>query len=951
MSTLAVWVAGEQFELRDSGGPGTLDHLPPSALHDPANAHVPLGLRQLLRETGTDVERLSDAEVLSIASRSVERGELILAPPPSTRASAPPAEARLGEDYALVKRGEAKLYEDWQRVPDVEVDTWLRGALVDPSEALLSRCEALIGGSNVREAIEGDALGGGLAVLRRALLTDATVALLRKERFALGEPPAPRQTPMRAERKTSGVLGVTSLSHPRCIAPGKETVDVAYTIHDPRSLATKATLELYRDGADAPVWTKTLSGDELKHGDHGVPWDGSVSHADFPDGVVTAKWSPYTWRVTIEGAADPSPKEQTDTFEVIPHLLLELGPSAWLEHTRDKQVWHALQALPPHGQWARVLLKSNMFMRAAAEMKDPGVFFERYGSDKASTELQSWGDGPLIPVRAKLRVKSSGGDLVVAPAALRGGRVMWDYVDVSESAALASAVRTFIDAERARFPDQPVSNPGENCHAERGGLRNKGGALFKHSPFGSLSPGSKRTWAAFTTIEEADDDCASGALFQASRMAGDAYQLRAFYDARNAFDVIELPEGAKPSETGGLVIWRQLHLRRYMRKNASVPIADLEAVKRSFADAYVQLDVAPDAVQVMDESQFNDHVTAFMSTQKHGSVALDPTVSQTRASGSPLFARSYAVLKGTMFEETRRIKADLTGATGSALDAAVHDAVAERLGKMGIPDEDAYLDKLFLNARVIAEDWCEKHMADDGITVIHFSDGVVSDEFKKAVEERKYEVVAPLGTGIALAIAESADDQCVVLLDVASETHELAAFFVHEIGHQLFLPHARGGTADPTDTLHDPEFRAPSSAVSGSGCVMSYQWGTDNAGLHFCGLCNLRLRGWKIGEGGENIQLGDLWLRLEVDPHDAATMDDRFVLVSRDRSYRCDRTVKDDLVAGDAYTDLLFDKLNTGNTYTLRVYDEEGEEPWTLFDSVSYAELVKRFGNAPPDGS
>lgn len=71
---------------------------------------------------------------------------------------------------------------------------------------------------------------------------------------------------------------------------------------------------------------------------------------------------------------------------------------------------------------------------------------------------------------------------------------------------------------------------------------------------------------------------------------------------------------------------------------------------------------------------------------------------------------------------------------------------------------------------------------------------------------------------------------------------------VHEIGHALGMPHAPGGAETPeliNRFMHDED---------DPHCAMNYEF-TANS---FCGLCNLRIRGWDAtrlsSDGSKNTQ-------------------------------------------------------------------------------------------------
>jgi hypothetical protein len=76
--------------------------------------------------------------------------------------------------------------------------------------------------------------------------------------------------------------------------------------------------------------------------------------------------------------------------------------------------------------------------------------------------------------------------------------------------------------------------------------------------------------------------------------------------------------------------------------------------------------------------------------------------------------------------------------------------------------------------------------------------------------------------------------------------------FIHEVGHTVFLAHARGHDENPTD---DDKGEQPAGFQNNAHdkdefCVMSYH---ASKPTNLCGLCQLKLRGWdymKISRAG-----------------------------------------------------------------------------------------------------
>lgn len=81
-------------------------------------------------------------------------------------------------------------------------------------------------------------------------------------------------------------------------------------------------------------------------------------------------------------------------------------------------------------------------------------------------------------------------------------------------------------------------------------------------------------------------------------------------------------------------------------------------------------------------------------------------------------------------------------------------------------------------------------------------------------------------------------------------------------------------------------------------------------------------------------------LRLGIDPEAAGSRDDRFTLRSADGAYEQVKTVRDDRVPGDGYTDLEFTGVDPAGRYALEVDPGSDGPPYALFRDLSYDQLL-----------
>jgi len=110
--------------------------------------------------------------------------------------------------------------------------------------------------------------------------------------------------------------------------------------------------------------------------------------------------------------------------------------------------------------------------------------------------------------------------------------------------------------------------------------------------------------------------------------------------------------------------------------------------------------------------------------------------------------------------------------------------------------------------------------AKEGITVLHFT---YTNTYLRDLNAADPSIGGFLG--VAIDVADGSRSKCAFLFFVP-----MLDTFVHEIGHHLFMPHAPNAGGFVADRHDDAD----------ANCMMSY----NRPRLAFCGLCQLRLRGW-----------------------------------------------------------------------------------------------------------
>lgn len=453
--------------------------------------------------------------------------------------------------------------------------------------------------------------------------------------------------------------------------PEHEVAEIRYELENRQLHVDGGTLEIFSRFSDKPLWTldlKALGASWWAHGKHVIKWDGRVvaqptatqdatvkndgtyehdlnafapdttTRPDtFPDGYITLEHTPYKVKLTFT-SKKPLEKRPAVAWTYVQILLhgmeVELGPEQAVpaaivgdnRHVADKAVRAQIGSIPAPGATRRVYLVSNLFKTHSNQM----------GTDESFTRHETaWGEGPKIPLVAKISLQDSKGQQVKVfetnkgAVALGKARFSWDWTDPSEDIATANAVllaRTYIskaidfykDGTDATRSNRDHTYPkGDNCHVDRGGKRGPDARpVFPpqagYDPKNTLDAGTfpfevkawtKRTWASYSTAwSKGALKGQTGVLFRPSRMAGDDYELCVYlaYDKTASdewmLDVTDEPlrvANVLEKATGKLQIWRKLHIVRYIRKQGTIGTflpANLGAVQAFYRPAYVEVE-------------------------------------------------------------------------------------------------------------------------------------------------------------------------------------------------------------------------------------------------------------------------------------------------------------------------------------------------------------------------
>ena len=630
-------------------------------------------------------------------------------------------------------------------------------------------------------------------------------------------------------------------------------------------------------------------------------------HDDFPDGYITLEHTPYKLQLTlIDDKDDDQIAVAWTYFQIlVKKIEFEFGPVEAIPKAgvfagdrleMDKAVHAAVKAaggIPATGAATalRIPLVSNLykyshwFTKDLSEMEDNTAF---------DVYKDLWDDGPRLPIFAKIRLADSNDAEVKledgpGAKALGNTRFLWDWVNVPEVPAATQSqplpqafLTTSIDY------DVNVTKPiGNCCHVDRGGKRGpKAEPIFPeqggYKPRADLKDADfpfkveaceTREWAAYSYAWSKEKlRGKTGVLFRPSRMAGDGYKLVVYvaWDKTAAkkytLDKVDQPLKAPPpimAETGPYEVWREIHLGRYYRKQTpTIPdfiAANLGAgvpppagtIRLPFNQSFVEVvdKTAGDNIQLpTSAADYNSKAESALQDSNHVFVTSNLMV----AAGANHAGTASEFLIETYAKFTANVQAMMAAQFPANPNPAGLAAVwLANNGFAGAGGPAAYgqRSRMVLSGpgRTLLQELDLLKDAKDGVMVIHFL-------FYHQLDA----TMVPAGTatgsvtnGAAVNVPGSTRNRCCfVFWNPRVDT------FVHEIGHHMFLPHApfsQGGRVAPGTAIVLPSATVAGNVPGGSqeerhdfvdtNCLMSY----NRPRISFCGLCQLRLRGWDAG--------------------------------------------------------------------------------------------------------
>lgn len=689
-------------------------------------------------------------------------------------------------------------------------------------------------------------------------------------------------------------------------APEKEKPEIVYEIDDPFAMIRFGKLELFRRFEEKALWTLNLDKlgeDSLLHGDHSLKWDGrifkdptapqagvesddGIAHdlttiaedktvqTDFPDGYITLQHPPYKLKLSVSDKAFDATDGTIAFAWTYFHILLkkidlELGPKDALppapgggKPDLDALVYDDTDAdalngnVPSDGASKKIFLESNIFKNSNGQMHNNTDF-------TAYSDL--WGDGPNVPVFAKLWISDSGDNAVEAPKALGKVKFLWDAEDVLEKDGSVygghhAKAKSFLDDSVNYYPKK-TKPKGDNCHKDRGGKRGDDTKFLfpKQDGYGYGFGGDfdgdakqdalqtrkfpfkvvqceTRKWSSFSYAwTQGALENKTGVLFQPSRIAGDAYKLTVYlandkkFEAKKESIILDtdgdLPKvnDAIKKKTGTFEIWRRLHFVNYMKKTATVsPDFSVTTFQDYYKQAFVQVVYSAGAATTMAKVDYDSRVASAVTAKDWYVAEMISPGSQYDAGDQGIDCRDWDDFKTQLKTSQGWGDPELNAWLSPALDTEAK--------------YNKYVSGIASNLLTVVG---EQYMAvADGINLFQF---VQHYNLATGVGGKQLNGFAP-GAAVGPKKNDPTNTQCFFVLCAGptnyNGTNNTAAQTVtHEIGHCLFMAHAPVQEATDEANRHDKSVHDKSF----NNCTMSYNYDAERK---WCGFCILRLRGW-----------------------------------------------------------------------------------------------------------
>ncbi|WNG42365.1 hypothetical protein F0U61_38165 [Archangium violaceum] len=447
---------------------------------------------------------------------------------------------------------------------------------------------------------------------------------------------------------------------------------------------------------------------------------------------------------------------------------------------------------------------------------------------------------PLVPLEAVIYLKGHDGSRVAAPRAVGAVRVDWSALEPGEDVShlplndrLHSGTRAYVNRVlHSDFVD--LQHDGNtNCPVAYGGIRTQADNFrnpFWREPqsYAPYAPptedaGAKVLWVPAYTDGGAHPNRVgrAGIYFQPSLIAGDRYRVRVrlSYSGRDNAMALEAANPVCQYETRPIVVWRRVEVFGIvgwpLRNHGNLP----QKCQARYAEAYLEVDFSRTQYkrisQVINDA---DYANWFNHIQTH----VKPSVGNV-----------VGLLDTTHVHDASPVvrlnpNAVLTSNEKNNIWMFVSDMFNELITTPNVASAGGFLLSLISANLRTGDAPC------GGIIMLEYK---LSDDIREALRTSDIGEIPTTSNG-------NGD-----LLGIIDQSVNANADFVftHEVGHCFWLTHHEASMG--VVRQHHDQFD--------HNCMMSYpDWdgkrpqyphhAPDRFDPHFCGKCNLKLRGWNI---------------------------------------------------------------------------------------------------------
>ena len=445
---------------------------------------------------------------------------------------------------------------------------------------------------------------------------------------------------------------------------------------------------------------------------------------------------------------------------------------------------------------------------------------------------------PLVPMQARIFIKSKSDAKTWQPHAVGAVRIDWSVLEPAEDLTrlpandntTSSFARRYVTKVKTNLNLSNGNHQGNNCPAAQGGVsgaQNTWRDLFWQANSGGYDPyvlaADNNASVVYVKAHTGDEHRSllgtSGVLFRGSLIAGDRYRVVAAVNYEGHNDQAQA-NGAISAQTNVIEVWRSMKIGAVVQWPARNALNQTMwgSVRTEYGYAYHDLDVSSIPTVYSDSAFTNADYQAWV----------DPTVDGV-AKSSKTFARA---------PECIRREVDRRGVIGLADDIAEiggwDDTLSVTRGALFSTDRRSSRTGSFLFIDIALRTLRKRYPS--GFLVIDFD--LFADPLPR--DNPDFHRAPCLGAeeGLVLVWHETGGKPWYIMC--------------HEMGHCLWLNHWENAGAGNERLLdHDQNDHS---------CMMSYPVDLDGLprGLylqhqrkadyapHFCGKCNLKLRGWDV---------------------------------------------------------------------------------------------------------